>query len=1176
MRRLATAALLVALLAAVGLRPAHAQIIYVDKDASGNNDGTSWTDAFTDLQDAINDATASDEIWIAQGTYNPDSEGDSFKITGGIDGVKVYGGFESGDAFGDRDPTANKTILSGDLSGDDTDPDNDGIVEDADPDDDGTAANLSGTNAEHVLILDGGNGIDTDEPDITAATRVEGIYVTAGQADGSSPDGGGLYCDGQGSGNRCNPTLENVVFSGNAAGFGGALYNEGDNGTSSPTIEGSTFQGNVATSDGGAVFNDGGGTSSPDITSSTTFVDNSAGNDAGVIYSDGSNSGTSSPVIENATFTGNSANDDGGALYNDGSDSGTSNPEITGSTFENNTAGEFNSNTTTAHGGAIFNDGRGGGTSSPVIKASTFADNSAANDTDQSNGDGGAIFNNVGNSGTISPRIINTTFTGNEADDGGAIANLGPDMISSEIINSTFTENSALGSGGDGGAIDNGANGGTISTTIENTILWGNTAGGSGPEIHNDGSGATPTLSHTIVEGGLSGVSENNGSSTTYLDDGGSSVSFDESTNFNQDPLFVDASNPDGSDGTVRTVDDGVNVKAGSPALDGGDNSAVSVTTDITGASRTQELDNYDAATVNIGAYEAISGGFSQRIVGTDGTENDADWRMLSVPAAGATRGALSNDVTFSTSSGNMLYRWGDDQWVAQRNSDALPRGTGFILYFFDDSTDPLTSRGIVLGVPDGGADRTADVTVSSGIEQSHEFEVLGNPYNVAYDLGSLAGGDLPSAGFQATVQVWNPETQQFKAFTQGMSGDEIPAWNGFVLERMSIGSGQGSLTFGAGGKQSGSGSFVGSKATSAENTAHAEVAVQLAVTGTDGDTTATDRAVLWLDDRAGQGWDGYEATDYPPPVSNSYATAAFPIDRDGENVQRMLASEPYPEGGETEISIPLSVGAVGVSGTATLFWPEALREEVPSGWTVELQDTETGKTIDLRAAKHTFSLGEKRARAKASGARFRLKVRSSPLPVELAGFQGTIAEEEVALQWRTASETNNSGFRVERKARERGDESTWTEIGFVASRAKSGTTDQPRTYRFRDANLPYAADTLRYRLRQVGTDGSAALTESVTIARHGPDRLKLLGTAPNPARSQATVRYAVPEESDASEVTMRLYDVLGRAVRSVPVTDEPGRHEQVIDVSRLSSGVYVLRLTAGGQTQTRKLTVVR
>jgi hypothetical protein len=122
---------------------------------------------------------------------------------------------------------------------------------------------------------------------------------------------------------------------------------------------------------------------------------------------------------------------------------------------------------------------------------------------------------------------------------------------------------------------------------------------------------------------------------------------------------------------------------------------------------------------------------------------------------------------------------------------------------------------------------------------------------------------------------------------------------------------------------------------------------------------------------------------------------------------------------------------------------------------------------------------------------------------------------------------------------------------------------------------VPYSAGSVSYRLRQVDTDGSATLTDPITVGRAGPERLQLLGTAPNPASRRVTVRYGVPESIDGP-VRMRLYDVLGRQVRSVGATVEPGRHKQRLGVSDLSSGVYVLRLSTGGRSVIRKLTLVQ
>ncbi|EAM50335.1 hypothetical protein [Crocosphaera watsonii] len=49
--------------------PAASRILYVRATALGDNNGTSWSNAFTDLQDALAASRSGDKIWVAGGTY---------------------------------------------------------------------------------------------------------------------------------------------------------------------------------------------------------------------------------------------------------------------------------------------------------------------------------------------------------------------------------------------------------------------------------------------------------------------------------------------------------------------------------------------------------------------------------------------------------------------------------------------------------------------------------------------------------------------------------------------------------------------------------------------------------------------------------------------------------------------------------------------------------------------------------------------------------------------------------------------------------------------------------------------------------------------------------------------------------------------------------------------------
>ncbi len=511
-------------------------MVYVDHDASAApNDGSSWANAYTTLQDALDVTNANPgtayEIWVAEGVYYPDEGGshvnnsrtESFRLS--KDNVQLYGGFAATETLRiERDWTAHPTILSGDLEQDDRNTDANAVTEmttqggvaetkplpteplmapAAVPDehvgsvprpDNGTTASrvylpfmswsgMQWNNAYHVLSLDGATG-----PQITAATVIDGFTITGGEANASEDEGndrgGGLYCVGRDSGQVCSPSLVNLTFSSNRAnGDGGALYNYCSYCTSSPSLVNVTFSGNQAGSSGGAMYNY---RTSPSLLN-VTFSGNQA-TDGGAMYNNAYYS-TSSPSLVNVTFSGNRANRDGGALYNYGS-FGTSSPSLVNVTFSGNQAG--------SGGGAMYNYGTAYsisvGISSPSLVHVTFNGNQAT--------DGGAMYNN-GSSGTSSPSLVNVTFSGNRANrDGGALYNnvSSADPISyygtssPSLVHVTFSGNRA---GGNGGAMwSAGFNYGRSSPSLVNVTFSGNQAGGSGGAMWNAGvNGGTSSAS---------------------------------------------------------------------------------------------------------------------------------------------------------------------------------------------------------------------------------------------------------------------------------------------------------------------------------------------------------------------------------------------------------------------------------------------------------------------------------------------------------------------------------------------------------------------------------------------------------------------------------------------------------------------------------------------------------
>jgi len=236
-------------LAAFGIViPCRAKIIFVDTNATGANNGSSWVNAYKYLQDALADATSSSkpvEIRVAQGTYKPDEDilhpqgtGDRAATFQLINGVAIKGGYAgprmslSGADPNARDIEKYKSILSGDLAGNDRDV--------SDPCD-LLAEPTRAENIYHIVMA-----ISTD-----ATAVIDGFVLTGGNASGDFETiyalGGGMY-NWLGS-----PSIANCVFSGNSAGGGGGLWNE----FSSPIVANCTFIKNAANY-GGGTFNTSG------------------------------------------------------------------------------------------------------------------------------------------------------------------------------------------------------------------------------------------------------------------------------------------------------------------------------------------------------------------------------------------------------------------------------------------------------------------------------------------------------------------------------------------------------------------------------------------------------------------------------------------------------------------------------------------------------------------------------------------------------------------------------------------------------------------------------------------------------------------------------------------------------------------------------------------------------
>ena len=426
------------------------RVIYVDDDAAGTNDGSSWTNAYNNLQDAIATASAGDEIRIGQGVYKPDQgaavvsgdRGATFRFINGVTLTGGYAGFGEADS-NTRNIELYETILSGDLSGDN-------IV-----------VNHSHSFSDNPTYNDNSHNIVTsDEND--PETIIDGFIISHGNGRGS-----GITITSGG------PTILNCTFKynkGNAIWIGAghlllknckfidnldsAIFSR----QSSLRLNECSFIGNHADA-GGGLWSWGDA-----VLSSCVFRDNSASNKGGAVAHNGGVLELIDCEFINNSVSWSSSNDDdskGGALW-----AGTSEEvAIKNCIFNKNTA---------PHGGAI----RGYG--NDQIDNCVFTDNLAEY--------GGALY------GLPASTIRNCIFSGNRADEGGVLFTNGG---GSNLVNCTLADNWAQ----NGKAIgwnSPGRGAYSLVMTITNCILWN---GSNEIRLHGD---QLPhiTIRHSNIQGG--------------------------------------------------------------------------------------------------------------------------------------------------------------------------------------------------------------------------------------------------------------------------------------------------------------------------------------------------------------------------------------------------------------------------------------------------------------------------------------------------------------------------------------------------------------------------------------------------------------------------------------------------------------------------------------------------
>nr|HQV07217.1 T9SS type A sorting domain-containing protein [Chitinophagaceae bacterium] len=193
----------------------------------------------------------------------------------------------------------------------------------------------------------------------------------------------------------------------------------------------------------------------------------------------------------------------------------------------------------------------------------------------------------------------------------------------------------------------------------------------------------------------------------------------------------------------------------------------------------------------------------------------------------------------------------------------------------------------------------------------------------------------------------------------------------------------------------------------------------------------------------------------------------------------------------------------------------------------------------------------------------FAIAKTSGPLPVTLLNFSGHRVGAVNQLSWTTTTELNNEGFDVQRSA----DGLNFTTIGFVQSKALNGNSSDQLHYTFTDAALTGIKQY--YRLRQVDLNSVGKLSQIILINGDRPRITKIDGVFPNPARNLLNIIVAA---SQNETLTIQVADMNGRTLQQQIVTVGEGSNTVPVNVDKLSSGNYVIRIvTASGVVASQK-----
>ncbi|MEO6903905.1 MAG: T9SS type A sorting domain-containing protein [Bacteroidia bacterium] len=191
-------------------------------------------------------------------------------------------------------------------------------------------------------------------------------------------------------------------------------------------------------------------------------------------------------------------------------------------------------------------------------------------------------------------------------------------------------------------------------------------------------------------------------------------------------------------------------------------------------------------------------------------------------------------------------------------------------------------------------------------------------------------------------------------------------------------------------------------------------------------------------------------------------------------------------------------------------------------------------------------------------------KTNLSPLPISLLKFDAHLQDNKtVAVNWATASETNNDYFTVEKSA---------DAINFekVVSIKGAGNTTMMVKYNTTDYN-PLTGQSY-YRLKQIDFDGKFTYSNIIAINAIADQSLTIF---PNPSSTNDNIQMNIPNDLKGKEVLINVHDLQGRNIYSESLIVDNIKKSTTIISEKLNSGSYMINIISGN-TIYKQLLIVR